>query len=139
MIKDYEITTNKNNMNVKAIHKYLTRAYWSNGISLENVQKAFENSFCFGVLKDNEQVGYARLVTDYASIAYLADVYILEEHRNKGISKWLINEIINHPNIKDVRKIILATKDAHTLYEKFDFKKLEKPQSYMEKILKHSF
>ena len=93
---------------------------------------AINNSFCFGVLKQSDQVGFARLVTDYATFAYLADVYILEEHRGICLSKWLLSEIINHPQLQGLRRIVLATRDAHSLYEKFGFKELGSPEIFME-------
>lgn len=135
MIENYRITTNKNEMDIKAIHAYLTRSYWSENISLEDVQKAFDNSFCFGVLLEGKQIAYARVVTDFISLAYLADVYVLEEHRTKGIGKFLLDEILNHPDVKNIKRLLLITKDAHKLYEKFGFNELKKPENWMEKLL----
>ena len=132
MIQGYRISTNKTEMNVNSIHSYLTTSYWSEGIPKDTLQIAIKNSLCFGVFTDKEQVGFARLITDSATFAYLADVYILDEHRGKGLSKWLLNDILNHPQLQGLRRIVLATRDAHSLYEKFGFKELAKPQIFME-------
>jgi N-acetylglutamate synthase-like GNAT family acetyltransferase len=132
MIEGYRISKNKNEMNIDSIHSYLTASYWAVGIPKKTMQIAIDNSFCFGVFKQNDQVGFARLVTDYATFAYLADVYILEEHRGKGLSKWLLTEIINHPQLQGLRRIVLATRDAHSLYEQFGFKELDSPEIFME-------
>ena len=132
MIEGYRISTNRNEMNIGSIHSYLTSSYWAVGIPKKTMEIAINNSFCFGVLKQSDQVGFARLVTDYATFAYLADVYILEEHRGIGLSKWLLSEIINHPQLQGLRRIVLATRDAHSLYEKFGFKELGSPEIFME-------
>jgi GNAT superfamily N-acetyltransferase len=132
MIEGYRITTNKKEMDRGSIHSYLTASYWAVGIPKKTVEIAIDNSLCFGVFKKNDQVGFARLVTDFATFAYLADVYILEEHRGKGLSKWLMTEIIRHPQLQGLRRIVLATRDAHSLYEKFGFKELGSPEIFME-------
>ena len=132
MIKDYRVTTNQIEMDVEAIHQYLSNSYWCSGLPIETLRLAMENSFCFAVLQANEQIGFARLITDYATFAYLADVYILETHQGKGLSKMMLNEIFNHPKLKGLRRIMLATQDAHGLYEKFGFSKLPNPEIFME-------
>lgn len=119
-------------MDVDAIHSYLSRSYWAENIPHEIVSKSIENSLCFGVFYKNTQIGFARLITDYATFAYLADVYILEDHRGKGLSKKLMKSIIEHPQLHGLRRMLLATYDAHTLYEKFGFKSLTNPQMFME-------
>ncbi len=132
MIQDYIISSDKKKMDVDAIHAYLSRSYWAKNVPLSIVNTAIENSLCFGVFHNDSQVGFARLITDYATFAYLADVYILEEHRGKGISKNLMDVIINHPKLQGLRRMVLATSDAHSLYEKFGFKALANPQTFME-------
>ena len=119
-------------MDIDAIHSYLSRSYWSEDVPHNIVSKAIENSLCFGVFYNDAQIGFARLITDCATFAYLADVYILEAHRGKGLSKKLMAEIINHPQLQGLRRMVLATYDAHTLYEKFGFKQLANPQTFME-------
>ena len=132
MHDDYRVTTNQSEMDVEAIHQYLTNSYWSAGLPLETLRKALQNSFCFAALKGNEQIGFARLITDYTTFAYLADVYILEAHQGKGLSKMLLDEIFKHPKLDGLRRIMLATRDAHGLYEKFGFSKLSNPDIFME-------
>ena len=133
MIQGYKISSDKKNMNIKVIHDYLSRSYWSKDIPLKIVQKAIDNSLCFGVfLEEGEQVGFARIVTDSATFAYIADIFILEEHQAKGLSKWLMKTMLNHPEVKNIRRILLATRDAHGLYKQFDFKELSSPQFFME-------
>jgi len=119
-------------MDLDAIHAYLSKSYWAEGIPRETLATALQNSLCFGVFRADQQIGFARLVTDKATFAYLADVYILEQHRGKGLSKWLMQEIIRHPQNQGLRRIVLATKDAHSLYAQYDFKALTHPHKFME-------
>lgn len=133
MIENYRISTNKNDMNIKSIHSYLTSSYWASGVNVKTIQLAIDNSLCFGIFQQKEQVGFARLITDCATFAYLADVYILEKHRGKGLSKWMLKEIIEHPQLQGLRRIVLATRDAHSLYQKFGFTKLSNPEIFMER------
>ena len=132
MIQEYEFSSDKSLMDVDAIHSYLSRSYWAEGIPHKIVKKSIENSLCFGVFYKNSQIGFARLITDCATFAYLGDVYILEEHRGNGLSKRLMESIIEHPELQGLRRMVLATYDAHTLYEKFGFKELSNPQMFME-------
>ena len=133
MIDNYTITTNQEEMDVEAIHQYLTNAYWCKGLPIETLKLSMQNSFCFAVLQAKKQIGFARLITDYATFAYLADVYILESHQGKGLSRMMLDKINNHPKLKGLRRIMLATHDAHGLYEKFGFSKLSSPEKFMEK------
>jgi GNAT superfamily N-acetyltransferase len=128
----YEFSSDTKDMDVGAIHSYLSRSYWAENVPYDVVSKAIENSMCFGVFYKKTQIGFARLITDSATFAYLADVYILEEHRGKGLSKQLMEIIIKHPQLQGLRRMVLATSDAHTLYEKFGFKQLIKPETFME-------
>jgi len=128
----YEITTDPARMDVEAIHAFLSTTYWSPGIPRQLVQRAIDNSLCFGVLLEGRQVAFARLVTDRASFAYLADVYVLEEHRGRGLSRRMLEAIKAHPELQGLRRMLLATRDAHGLYAKFGFKPLAAPDRMME-------
>ncbi len=133
MINGYRISDTNEDMDVEAIHKYLSQSYWASNIPVEVLRRSIKNSLCFGVfLESGEQVGFARTVTDKATFAYLADVFVLEQHRGKGLSRWLMNEIIQHPQLQGLRRMVLATRDAHGLYEKFGFKSLALPDTFME-------
>lgn len=126
------LSTNKSRLDVSAIHAYLTRSYWSPGIPKTIVERAIAGSLCFGLFSDqSKQVGFARAITDGATFAYLADVYVLEEHRGKGLGKWLVETILAHPSLQGLRRILLATRDAHALYARFGFKPLATPESFM--------
>ena len=117
-----------------AIHGYLSRAYWSEGIPRDIVEKAIANSLCFGLFHGENQIGLARVVTDRATYAYLCDVYVLEEFRGKGFGVWLMECVMSHPDLQGLRRFSLATRDAHGLYEKFGFAELKKPESQMETV-----
>ena|SRR3990167_269908 len=135
-MEGYKISASKNEMDIDAIHNFIGRSYWAEGIQKDTLSKAVNNSLCFGVFTTSgEQIGFARMITDSATFAYLADVYILEVHRGKGLSKRLMQEIMAHPDLQGLRRINLATRDAHGLYEKFGFKPLSSPEKVME-ILK---
>ncbi|NIR52251.1 GNAT family N-acetyltransferase [candidate division KSB1 bacterium] len=130
----YLISTDKNRLDLKLIHGFIA-SHWAKDILFARVKKSVENSLCFGVYEDDKQIGFARVLTDYARIAYLADVFILESYRGRGLSKWLMECIMAHPDLQDLRKWILATKDAHGLYRKYGFEPLSTPEHYMEKVL----
>ena len=115
------------------IHDFLsTKAYWSLKIPKETVIRSIEHSLCFGVYKDSEQVGFARVITDYSTIAYLGDVFILEAHRGKGLSKLLLQAIMNHTKLQGLRRWILLTGDAHGLYKKFGWTTLADSTVWLE-------
>lgn len=131
---EFIITTNRRDLQVAAILDYLVNySYWAKNRTLEQMKTVIENSLCFGVYKDEKQIGFARVVTDYATFAYLGDVYILNEFQGNGLGKWLMETIINHSDLQGFRRWVLATKDAHTLYEKFGFTELKHPIRWMEK------
>lgn len=133
MIEGYRISFNKADMDFSIIHSFLSSSYWAKGIPKEILQTAIENSLCFGVFTNSgNQVGFARVVTDFATFGYLADVFILESHRGKGLSEWLMKVIFAHPNLQNFRRFTLATRDAHGLYRKFGFKELAHPETFME-------
>lgn len=131
---DIVINTDKSRLDLPLIHAFLSRSYWGEGIPFEVMEKAMQNSLCFGVYKKGQQIGYARVVTDYTIIAYIFDVFIIEEERGLGYSKMLMEYILQYPETLDVKKWMLATKDASGLYEKFGFKELNNPGKYMERI-----
>ena len=131
-VNTYDISTDPSRLQLEAIHAYLTRSYWSPGIPIELVARAIANSMCFGLYRGDEQVGFARVVTDKSSFAYLADVYVLEAHRGQGLSKRLVETIQAHPELQGLRRFMLATRDAHGLYAQFGFKPLGAPERLME-------
>ena len=131
---EFAISTDRARLQTDVIHKFLSEeSYWAQNRTLEQTTRAIENSLPFGVYKNENLIGFARVVTDYATFAYLGDVFILEEFRGKGLSKWLMETITNHPDLQGFRRWILATADAHALYEKFDFTPLKFPERWMER------
>jgi GNAT superfamily N-acetyltransferase len=123
-----------------SVHHYLsTQSYWAEGIPLETVQKSIDNSLCFGIYKDTRQIGFARWITDKATFAYLADVYVLEEHRGLGLSKKLMSLMLFHPDLQGLRRYMLATQDAHGLYAQFGFKPLEHPDRLMAVVVPKAY
>ncbi len=133
-IKDGELllSTNKGLLNMDLIHSYLTQSYWSLGISKELVSKAVQNSLAVGLFKSGKQIGFCRLITDYSTFAYLADVFISEEEKGKSYGQFLMINIRKHPMLQSLRRWLLATKDAHLLYKKSGWQLLEKPEYFME-------
>jgi GNAT superfamily N-acetyltransferase len=130
---DYLITTDRTKMDIRFIHHFLsTETYWSKGIPLDVVQRAIEHSLNFGIFHRNSQVGYARIVSDFATMCYLGDVFIIPDHRGKGLSKWLIEQIRAHPDLKGLRRWILLTRDAHELYKQFGWRTIAHPDRWME-------
>lgn len=130
---DYIVTTDKALMNLDDIHHWLSvEAYWSKEIPYETVKTSFEYSYCIGVVKDGRQIGYARLVTDYSSFAYLADVYVLEEHRGRGLSTVMLDVLFGMEWVKSLRRIMLSTIYAHGLYQKYGFNSCRYPERLME-------
>jgi GNAT superfamily N-acetyltransferase len=131
---EYEISTDQQRIDIAVVHAFLTQSYWSRGIPREVVERAIANSLCFGVYLGAQQVGFARVVTDKATFAYLADVFILESHRGIGLSKWLMEFITGHEALQGLRRFLLATKDAHGLYAQFGFEALANPSLIMESL-----
>jgi GNAT superfamily N-acetyltransferase len=131
---DYTISTDNSKLDLPFIHGFLSReAYWSKNIPYEVVQTAANNSLNFGVYHKNRQIGYARVITDYATIAYLGDVFIIQEFRGQGISKWMLENVMNHPGLQGLRRWILLTSDAHELYKKYGWTEIARPEKWMEK------
>jgi GNAT superfamily N-acetyltransferase len=130
----FQLTTDSNQMDLAVIHNFLAnQSYWARNIPFEIVKKSVENSLNFGLFQGEKQIGYARVITDYATMAYLGDVFVLPEYRGQGLSKWLMETITNHPNLQGLRRWILLTADAHELYKQFGWKDIDKPERYMEK------
>jgi GNAT superfamily N-acetyltransferase len=124
-VDGYDISTDKERLDVAMIHDFLSnRSYWAKGIPLEVVRRSIEHALCFGVYHADAQVGFARVVTDFSTIAYIGDLFILEQHRGKGLGKRLVKTIMEHPGLQGLRLWLLGTQDAHGLYEKFGFRKL---------------
>lgn len=132
----YSITTDHDTLDLDAIHAYLSRSFWAEGIPKETVAKSIANSLCFGLFDGEAQVGFARVVTDRATFAYLCDVYVLESHRGRGLGKWLIDTVMAHPDLQGLRRFQLVTRDAHGLYSRHGFQIPGNPERYME-IFRH--
>ena len=137
---EFVISTDKHRLNLQVIAEFLAqRSYWARGRSLETIARSIENSLCFGVFEGARLVGFARVVTDYATFGWIGDVFILESHRKQGLSKWLVRCIIDHPDLVSVRRLILATQDAHDLYRKYGgFESLPQPERWMTRIREQS-
>ena len=128
----YEISTDSARFDLDLIHEFLTTTYWAQGRPREVVERSIRNSLCFGAFDGAHQVGFARVITDRAVFGYLADVFVLEEYRGRGLSKWLMEVILGHPELQGFRRWLLATRGAHGLYQKFGFDRLAHPENMME-------
>ena len=137
---EFTISTDRASLQIDVIHKYLSEeSYWARERTLKQTETAIKNSLPFGVYKGENQVGFARVVTDYATFAYLGDVFILPEYQDSGLGKILMKAIVEHPDLQNLRRWILATKDAHTLYEKYEFSALRHPERWMEKTAPNAY
>lgn len=130
----YTLTDDQAQIDVSATHAYLTRSYWSPGIPLETVARALANSFCVAVRHDGQQVAFARVITDHATFGWLADVYVLEDHRGLGLSKAMVAALHNHPRLQGLRRWGLHTLDAHGLYQQFGWGGSATPERMMERV-----
>ncbi len=131
---EFLISTDRRRLDRKMIHDFLSRqSYWAKGRELEVVNRGIDNSLSFGIYRGEQQIGFARVVTDYATFAWLADVFVLAEFRGQGLGKWLIEVILAHPQLQGFRRWALATKDAHDLYRSFGFNELMRPERWMER------
>jgi GNAT superfamily N-acetyltransferase len=131
---NFTISDEPERLQPEVIVQYLARAYWSNQRPRAVIEKSLKHSLCFGVYENQTQIGFARVVTDHATFAYLADVFILESHQGHGLGKWLVQTILEHPDLQGLRRWMLATRDAHGLYAQFGFTALENPDRYMTKF-----
>lgn len=131
---EYTISTENKRLDIRRIHDFVSnQSYWAQGRTIETVQRALDNSLNFGLYKNNQLIGFARVVTDYATFAWIADVFVLSEHRGQGLSKWIMEVILSHPELQGLRRWVLATKDAHGLYARFGFIQLHRPERWMER------
>ena len=128
----FVISTDEERLDLDMVHGFLTESYWAEGISREVVARSIENSLCFGVFCDGKQIGFARVISDYATFAYVGDVFVLESYRGYGLGKWLMECIVGHPRLQGLRRWTLLTRDAHGLYGQFGFTPLKRPERYME-------
>jgi N-acetylglutamate synthase-like GNAT family acetyltransferase len=134
VLKGYRISTDINEMDINVIHHFISDSYWAKGIPIDIFEKAMQNSLCFAVINSEDKlVGFARMITDESTFAYLADVFILESHRGLGLGKMLMANIMQFPSLQGLRRMMLATSDAHELYKKFDFNPLTNSSLFMEK------
>jgi GNAT superfamily N-acetyltransferase len=136
---NFSISTDPEKLDLTLIHNFLSNSYWAKNMPREVLEKSVRHSLNYGVYLNGSQIGYARVLTDYATFAYLADVFIIEAHRKKGLSKWLMECILAHPELQKIRTWMLKTTDAHGLYAKFGFNPPERPDSIMEKRVVKSY
>jgi len=130
---EYTISTDPARLDVEAVYEYLTSSYWAKGISREAVERSIACSLPFGVYEGDKQLGFARVITDRTTFAYLSDVFILPEAQGKGLGKWLIDVIVSHPELQGLRRWLLFTRDARGLYEKYGFTEVSGPSLFMER------
>lgn len=130
----YTLSTDPSRLDPDAIYAYLSRSYWANQRAKETVEKSLQHSLSFGLYCGDQQVGLARVITDYATFAYLCDVYVLEEHQGHGLGKWLIDTVTSHPDLANIRMFLLATRDAHGLYRQYGFEELPQPERWMRRL-----
>jgi GNAT superfamily N-acetyltransferase len=137
---EFLISTDKARLQPDEIQRFLAEeSYWARERTLEQTLRAIENSICFGLYADGRQIGFARVVTDQATFAYIGDVYVLEEFRGRGLSKWLMETIVSHPDLQGLRRWVLATRDAHGLYAQYDFTGLKFPERWMERTAPNAY
>ena len=132
--EQFDISTDKERLEIENIHKFLSEeSYWANTRTLEQTKTAIQNSLCFGVYLNGRQIAFARVVSDLATFAYIGDVFVLDEFRGHGLGKRLMETIVSHPDLQGLRRWLLATRDAHGLYEQFEFSSLKFPERWMER------
>jgi len=129
----YTISTDREKLDIDLIHHFLSNdSYWAKGIPLQKVQRSVQHSLCFGVYHQQQQVGFARVTTDYTTFAWIGDVFIVPAHRRQGLSKWLVQTMLAHPDLQGLRRWLLATADAHQLYAQYGFTPLPQPERFMQ-------
>ncbi len=128
----FTVSADPSKLDVEAVYDFLTHCYWSEGIPRETVERAIKHSICFGLFDGKKQIGFARVISDRATYAYLCDVYVLESYRGKGLGTWLMSCVMKHPELQGLRRFTLLTRDAHGLYQKFGFAAAKNPSRYME-------
>lgn len=130
---DFMISTDRRRLDLGVVHGYLASSYWASGMPRAVLERGIENSLAFGVYRGDEQVGFARVITDLATYAYLSDVFVLEAHRGRGLSKWLMECVLAHPDLQGLRRFALFTRDAQGLYERYGFAPARSPSTYLER------
>ncbi|MEY4903872.1 MAG: hypothetical protein RLZZ292_1687 [Bacteroidota bacterium] len=130
------VSSDKDKLDLDVIHSFLTTSYWATGRTIEQVKTSIENTICFGLYLDHEQIGFARVLTDKVVFAYLMDVFVVEKHRGKGYAQILLNDVFSYPEFSDIGKWFLGTRDAHNLYKKFQFVEIPNPKMFMHKLKK---
>jgi GNAT superfamily N-acetyltransferase len=135
----FTISTDKERLDRAAIHEFLRGSYWAKGVPREIVDRSVENSLCFGLYDGQRQVGFARVISDLATFGYLADVFVLESHRGRGLATWFMETVMSHPDLQGIRRWMLVTRDAHGLYRKAGFTALSQPERIMEKLLANPY
>ncbi len=133
--RDFLISTDKRKLQLKVIHDFLTNSYWDKGCSFELVQKKIRNSYCYGIYHNKKQIGFCRIISDFVTFAYLLDVFVIEEYRGMGLSKWLMKCVLKHHDLGKTKSWMLKTSDAHGIYKKFGFNLVSEPETIMEKKL----
>jgi GNAT superfamily N-acetyltransferase len=135
----FVISTDRSRLDRRLIHEFLRHSYWARDIPRETVDRSIDNALCFGLYEGERQVGFARVITDYATFGYLSDVFVLDSHRERGLATWLMEAVLAHPDLQGLRRWMLATADAHGLYRKAGFTELSKPERIMEKLLPDAY
>ncbi len=130
----YTISTDRRRIDLEMVHGFLTAAYWSTGIPREVIEQAIEQSLVFGLYEGDNQIGLARVVTDSATFAYVCDVFVLPQHRGQGLGVWLMETVVGHPSLREIRRWMLLTRDAHNLYRRVGFTPPARPERYMERV-----
>jgi GNAT superfamily N-acetyltransferase len=130
---EFSISTDRARLDLDVIHGFLTNCYWAKGIPLDVVARSIEHSLCFGIYHGSgAQVGFARVISDFSTIAYIGDLFVLDTHRGRGLGKWLMQCITQHPALQNLRRWILTTRDAHSLYAQVGFRPVKSPERFME-------
>lgn len=130
----YEISIDKARIDLDVVLKFLATAYWAANRPAETTRRAIEHSLCFGMYYGTEQIGFARVTTDYATLAYIGDMFVVEAHRGQGLAQWLIRSILDHPELNGIRRFLLITRDAHVVYATYGFTPLAAPERWMERF-----
>jgi len=136
---EFSVSTEKERLDRETIHAFLTESYWARGVPREIVDRSIENSLFFGLYDGERLVGFARVITDRATFGYLADVFVVESHRGRGLATWFMETVMSHPDLRDIRRWMLVTRDAHGLYRKVGFTDLSAPERIMEKVLANPY
>ncbi len=135
----FVISTARERLDVAMVHQFLTQSPWAKGISRETVERAIQTSFCFGIYEGDRQVGFARVITDFATFAYICDFFIVESHRGRGLAKWLISSILDCPEIHGLHRACIVTAEAHGLYRQMGFMGVQRPDAYLELMNKDAY